>query len=85
MAKSEFGDDYEKTTVLASKDIELFTPGKQGRSALGDFLLGSTARRLLAESEADVLVIPQPAAVRRVAADAQAPARPKAMDPLRVT
>lgn len=33
MAKSEFGDDYEKTTVLASKDIELFTPGKQGRSA----------------------------------------------------
>lgn len=43
---------------------DLIVVGKQGRSALGDFLLGGTARRLLAESEADVLVIPQPAGAR---------------------
>jgi two-component system cell cycle response regulator len=30
LAKSEFGDDYEKTTVLSGKDLELFTPNKQG-------------------------------------------------------
>lgn len=29
VAKSEFGDDYEKTTVLSGKDLEIFTPGKQ--------------------------------------------------------
>lgn len=38
---------------------DLIVVGKQGRSALGDFLLGSTARRLLAEADADVLVIPR--------------------------
>ena len=40
---------------------DLIVVGKEGRSALGDFLLGSTAQRLLAEAEADVLVLPQAA------------------------
>jgi nucleotide-binding universal stress UspA family protein len=43
---------------------DLIVVGKEGRSALGDFLLGSTAQRLLAESEADVLVLPQAALIR---------------------
>lgn len=64
---------------------DLIVVGKQGRSALGDFLLGSTARRLLAEAEADVLVIPQPVGARVGVANAQSSARPMAPDPLRAT
>lgn len=64
---------------------DLIVVGKQGRSALGDFLLGSTARRLLAEAEADVLVIPQPVGARVDVATPQAAARPMAPDPLRAT
>lgn len=33
MAKSEFGDDVEKTTVLGLKDLELLSPDKTPRSA----------------------------------------------------
>ncbi len=33
MAKSEFGDDVEKTTVLGLKDLELLSPEKASRSA----------------------------------------------------
>lgn len=33
MAKSEFGDDVEKTTVLGLKDLELLNPDKGQRSA----------------------------------------------------
>jgi diguanylate cyclase (GGDEF)-like protein len=33
MAKSEFGDDVEKTTVLGLKDLELLAPDKNARSA----------------------------------------------------
>jgi diguanylate cyclase (GGDEF)-like protein len=33
MAKSEFGDDVEKTTVLGLKDLELLSPDKNARSA----------------------------------------------------
>ena len=40
---------------------DLIVVGKESRSALGDFLLGSTAQRLLAEAPADVLVLPQAA------------------------
>jgi nucleotide-binding universal stress UspA family protein len=46
---------------------DLIVVGKEGRSMLGDFLLGSTARRLLSEADADVLVIPN-AALGRLAA-----------------
>lgn len=47
---------------------DLIVVGKEGRSALGDFLLGSTARHLLAEAEADVLVLPHAALARPAAA-----------------
>lgn len=33
MAKSEFGDDVEKTTVLGLKDLELLSPDKNARTA----------------------------------------------------
>jgi diguanylate cyclase (GGDEF)-like protein len=35
LAKNEHGEEeeHEKTMVLSAKDLELFTPGKQGRSA----------------------------------------------------
>ena len=42
---------------------DLIVVGKERRSALGDFLLGSTAQRLLAEAEADVLVLPRAALI----------------------
>jgi nucleotide-binding universal stress UspA family protein len=37
---------------------DLIVVGKSGRSLLGDFLLGSTAQRLLTEADTDLLVIP---------------------------
>jgi nucleotide-binding universal stress UspA family protein len=40
---------------------DLIVVGKEGRSAIGDFLLGSTARHLLADADADVLVLPREA------------------------
>jgi len=40
------------------QDCDLIVMGRQGRSAVEDMLLGSVSRRILAESEADVLVVP---------------------------
>jgi len=39
---------------------DLIVAGKQGRSTLGEFLLGSVSRRVLAESTCDVLIVPRP-------------------------
>ena len=38
---------------------DLIVAGKQGRSTLGEFLLGSVSRRVLAESSCDMLIVPQ--------------------------
>jgi nucleotide-binding universal stress UspA family protein len=40
--------------------VDLIVAGKRGRSTLGEFLLGSVSRRLLAESPCDLLVVPRP-------------------------
>jgi len=40
------------------EDCDLIVIGRQGQSRLEDMLLGSVSRRVLAESEADVLVVP---------------------------
>lgn len=40
------------------QDCDLIVMGRQGQSRLEDLFLGSVSRRILAESEADVLVIP---------------------------
>ena len=57
MAKSEFGDDYEKTTVLASKDIELFNPGKGGaRSAYLIVINGKSVGKMFKLSSDTVVV-----------------------------
>lgn len=39
---------------------DVIVAGKQGRSTLGEFLLGSVSRRILAESRCDMLVVPRP-------------------------
>lgn len=39
---------------------DLIVAGKQGRSTLGEFLLGSVSRRILAESGCDMLIVPRP-------------------------
>ena len=39
---------------------DLIVAGKQGRSTLGEFLLGSVSRRVLAESVCDMLIVPRP-------------------------
>lgn len=38
---------------------DLIVVGKQGRSTLGEFLLGSVSRRVLAESGCDMLIVPR--------------------------
>jgi nucleotide-binding universal stress UspA family protein len=40
------------------QDCDLIVMGRQGQSRVEDVLLGSVSRRILAESEADVLVLP---------------------------
>ena len=40
---------------------DLIVVGKDGQSAIGDFLLGSVAQRLVSEAQCDVLVIPRAA------------------------
>jgi nucleotide-binding universal stress UspA family protein len=39
---------------------DLIVVGKQGRSTLGEFLLGSVSRGILAESVCDMLIVPRP-------------------------
>jgi nucleotide-binding universal stress UspA family protein len=39
---------------------DLIVAGKQGRSTLGGFLLGSVSRRVLSGSECDMLIVPRP-------------------------
>jgi nucleotide-binding universal stress UspA family protein len=39
---------------------DLIVAGRQGRSTLGGFLLGSVSRRVLAESGCDMLIVPRP-------------------------
>jgi two-component system, cell cycle response regulator len=57
LAKSEFGDDYEKTTVLASKDLELFTPGKAGaRSAYLIVINGKSVGKMFKLSSETVII-----------------------------
>ena len=48
-------------TLQKSREVaaELIVVGKSSRSLLGDFLLGSTAQRLLSEADTDLLVIPK--------------------------
>jgi nucleotide-binding universal stress UspA family protein len=55
---------------------DLIVAGKQGRSTLADFLLGSVARRLLAHARCDVLVLPRASAQAWRPAVAKAPSRP---------
>lgn len=41
-------------------EADLIVAGKQGRSTLGEFLLGSVSRRVLAEATCDLLIVPRP-------------------------
>lgn len=41
-----------------NEDCDLIVTGREGQSRVGDLLLGSVSRRVLAESEADVVVVP---------------------------
>jgi nucleotide-binding universal stress UspA family protein len=45
----------------AAVGADLIVVGKDGHSAIGDFLLGSVAQRLVAHAQCDVLVIPRAA------------------------
>lgn len=54
---------------------DLIVAGKQGQSTLGEFLLGSVSRRILAGSGCDVLIVPRPrqAPVARATAQLRLP------------
>lgn len=56
MAKSEFGDDYEKTTVLGVKDMELLAPGKGARSAYLIVINGKSVGKMF-KLQGDKLII----------------------------
>ncbi len=47
--------------VQTAVGADLIVIGKDGHSAIGDFLLGSVAQRLVADAQCDVLVIPRAA------------------------
>ena len=59
---------------------DLIVAGKQGRSTLGEFLLGSVSRRVLAESSCDMLIVPRPRKepLTRAASPPMLPADPTA-------
>ena len=42
------------------RGADLIVAGNQGRSTIGEFLLGSVSRRVLAESVCDMLIVPRP-------------------------
>lgn len=50
------------STLLHAQELgaDLIVAGKQGRSSLGGFLLGSVSSRVLSGSECDMLVVPRP-------------------------
>ncbi|EEO27581.1 universal stress protein [Oxalobacter paraformigenes] len=50
----------------ASKKPDLLVMGKQGRSRFEEFLLGSTSRNTLYETDCDILIVPPTAAVRQI-------------------
>jgi nucleotide-binding universal stress UspA family protein len=60
---------------------DLVVIGKNGRSAVLDFLLGSVANRALAETNCDVLLIPAASVRRRVGGSGPATGRHR-VDPL---
>lgn len=47
--------------VQPAVGADLIVVGKDGQSAIGDFLLGSVAQRLLSDAQCDILVIPRAA------------------------
>ena len=66
MAKSEFGDDVEKTTVLGLKDLELLSPDKTPRSAylicingraVGKMFKLATQRMVVGRSPANEILV----------------------------
>ena len=50
------------STLRHAHDLgaDLIVAGKQGRSTLGNFLLGSVSSRVLSEATCDMLIVPQP-------------------------
>lgn len=59
--------------------IDLVVAGKQGRSTLGGFLLGSVSRRILSGADCDVLIVPRSTGSPPVGrhGDAMTPERPQ--------
>lgn len=52
----------ERSALLHAQGLgaDLIVVGRQGRSALAGFLLGSVSRRILREANCDVLIVPRP-------------------------
>lgn len=52
----------ERSTLRHAQGLgaDLIVVGRQGRSALAGFLLGSVSRRILSEASCDVLIVPRP-------------------------
>jgi nucleotide-binding universal stress UspA family protein len=52
----------ERTALLHAQGLgaDLIVVGRQGRSTLAGFLMGSVSRRILSEARCDVLIVPRP-------------------------
>lgn len=56
-----YGPPVRSTLRHARKlGADLIVAGKQGRSTVGDFLLGSVCSRILSEAACDMLIVPRP-------------------------
>lgn len=56
-----YGPPVRSTLRHARKlEADLIVAGKQGRSTLGSFLLGSVSSRVLSEATCDMLIVPRP-------------------------
>lgn len=71
------------TTLRHARDLgaDVIVAGRQGRSTLGEFLLGSVSRRILAESGCDMLIVPRPRDEPRAMAAAHDTAGPVFIPP----
>ena len=65
-------NDFARTLGIPPdpvKAAELIVAGKQGRSTLGRFLLGSVSSRILSGANCDMLIVPRPRDEARACAD----------------
>lgn len=77
-----YGDAWQSALDKENElRADLIVAGRQGKSAMADFLLGSVTRRLLTRSKCDMLIIPRPAFVPSELRASVATPRSRSLEP----